>query len=76
LIRDNGSAFYNHINAQGYEECEDDIQAVSGIAEDIRDALLNYQVGDNSVCVAVGQLKPGLFDRWPSSGRYMTRIAG
>ena len=35
----------NRINAQDYEECQDDIQAVSGIAEEIRDALLDHQVG-------------------------------
>ena len=34
-----------HIGAQGYKECQDDILAVSGMAEDIRDALLEYQVG-------------------------------
>ena len=27
-----------------YEESQDDVQAVSTIAEDIHDALLNYQV--------------------------------
>ena len=35
---------YNRISAQGYEECQDDILTVSGMAEDIRDALLEYQV--------------------------------
>ena len=47
LIRDNGNTLYNRINTEGYQESEDDIQAVSGIAEDIRDALLDYQVCDN-----------------------------
>ena len=42
----------DRVNAQGYEECEDDIQAASGIAEDIRDALLDYQVGGGEVDVA------------------------
>jgi hypothetical protein len=49
LIKDNGNALYNRINAQDYQECEEDIKAASGIAEDIRDALLNYQVGDRNV---------------------------
>ena len=44
LIRDTGNVLYNHITAEGYEESQDDIQAVSRIAEDIRDALLDYQV--------------------------------
>ena len=46
LIRDNGNVLYNRVNAPGYEVCEDDIQAASGIAEDIQDGLLDYQVGD------------------------------
>jgi hypothetical protein len=49
LIKDNGNALYNRINAQDYQECEEDIKAASGIAEDIRDALLNYQVGNRNV---------------------------
>lgn len=44
-IKDNGNALYTRINGQGYEECRDDILAVSGLAEDIRDAVLEYQVG-------------------------------
>jgi len=32
------------MNSGDYEESQDDIQAVSGIAEDIHDALLDYQV--------------------------------
>ena len=37
----------NRIGTQGYEECQEDILALSGMAEDIRDALLDYQVGDD-----------------------------
>ena len=36
---------HNRVSSQGYEECQGDILAVSGMAEDIRDALLEYQVG-------------------------------
>jgi len=36
---------YNRISIQGYKECQGDILSVSGIGEDIRDALLEYQVG-------------------------------
>ena len=46
LIRDNGNVLYNRLNSQGYEEYEEDIQTVSGIAEDVRDAILDYQVRD------------------------------
>ena len=45
LIKDNGNALCDRVNTQGYEECQGDILAASGIAEDIRDALLEYQVG-------------------------------
>ena len=32
------------MNTEDYDESQDDIQATSAIAEDIRDALLDYQV--------------------------------
>ena len=35
----------NRIDTQGYEGCQDDIQTVSGMVEDIRDAIVDYQVG-------------------------------
>ena len=41
------------INAEGYKESQDDIQTVSEIAEDIRDALLDYQVCSNKPYVVV-----------------------
>ncbi|KAF9644139.1 hypothetical protein BDM02DRAFT_3190869 [Thelephora ganbajun] len=44
LVRDNGSALYNRINAQGCEECQDDVQAASAMADDIRDAIIDYQM--------------------------------
>ena len=43
-IRDTGNVLYSRINTEGYKESQDDIQVVSGIAEDICDALLDYQV--------------------------------
>ena len=66
---------YNRINAQGYKESEDDIQAASGIAEDIRDALLEYQVSDNNTYAIVGKLKWECLDRSPSKARYTIKIA-
>ena len=36
---------FNRISADGYEQCQSDILTVSAMAEDIRDALLEYQVG-------------------------------
>ena len=47
LIRDKANMLRDRISVQDYKECQDDIQAVSGIAEEIRDALLDYQVGDD-----------------------------
>ncbi|KAF9645055.1 hypothetical protein BDM02DRAFT_3173723, partial [Thelephora ganbajun] len=44
LINDNGNAFYNRINGQGYNESQDDIRAASAMADDIRDAIVDYQV--------------------------------
>ena len=44
---------YNCISARGYEECQDDILAAPGMAEDIRDALLEYRVGGDKALSAV-----------------------
>ena len=44
LIGDAGNVLHDRMTTEGYEESQDDIQAVSRIAEDIRDALLDYQV--------------------------------
>jgi hypothetical protein len=75
LIRDTGNVLYNRINTEGYKESQDDIQAVSGVVEDIRDALLDYQVcSDKSYATRV-QLKFGHPDRWHSNRRYTTRTA-
>ena len=65
----------DRVNVHGYEGCQDDILAVSGMAEDIRDALLEYQVGSEQFYTSVMLLRLGLFDRQSSNGRYMTRIA-
>ena len=46
----------DRINTEGYKECQDDIQSVSGIAEDIRDALLDYQVCSDRLYTAGMQL--------------------
>ena len=75
-IRDTGNALYHCITAEGYKESQDDVQAVSGIAEDIRDALLDHQVCNNKPYANRVQLKLGHFDRWHSNRRYTTRAAG
>ena len=54
LIGNTGNVLYNRMNTEDYEQSQDDIQAVSEIAEDIRDALLDYQVcGDEPYATGV-----------------------
>jgi hypothetical protein len=67
---------YNWISVQDYEECQDDVLAVSGMAEDIRDALLDYQVGGNETCAVIISLTLERLDRRSTNGRYTTRTAG
>jgi len=45
------------------------------MAEDIQEALLEYQVGGGVYHRVVVYLKFGRFRRRPSSGRYMTIVA-
>ncbi|KAF9645952.1 hypothetical protein BDM02DRAFT_3271339 [Thelephora ganbajun] len=44
IIEDNWNVLYNRVNTQGYKESQDDIQAASAMADDIRDAVIDYQV--------------------------------
>ncbi|KAF9649300.1 hypothetical protein BDM02DRAFT_3166836 [Thelephora ganbajun] len=44
LINDNGNMLYHRINGRGYNECQDDIQTASAMADDIRDAIVDYQM--------------------------------
>ncbi|KAF9649401.1 hypothetical protein BDM02DRAFT_3186299 [Thelephora ganbajun] len=44
LIGDDGNVLYNRTNAQGYRECQDDIQAASAMVDDIRDVIVDYQM--------------------------------
>jgi len=75
LIVDAGNVLYDRMNTEDYEESQDDIQAVSRIAEDIRDVLFDYQVcGDKPYATGV-QLKFERFDRWYNNRRYTTRAA-
>ena len=56
MIRDTGNVLYNRINTEDYKESQDDVQAVSEIADDIRDALLDYQVCSDKPYATVVQL--------------------
>jgi hypothetical protein len=60
-IKDKGNVLYDRINAEDYEEHQEDIQAVSGIAEDIQDAVLDYQVSRSRARGGVVSLTLGLF---------------
>ena len=66
---------YIRMNTEGYKESQNDIQAVSGIAEDIRDALLDYQVCSDKPYTTGVRLKFGHLDRWHSNRKYTTRTA-
>ncbi|KAF9645965.1 hypothetical protein BDM02DRAFT_382706 [Thelephora ganbajun] len=59
IIEDDGNVLYDRINAQGYKECQDDIQAASAMADDIRDAIIDYQMGGSKVYTAVVSPKSG-----------------
>ena len=74
-ISDTGNVLYNRMITEDYKESQDDIQAVSGIAQDIRDALLDYQVCSDKLYATGVQLKLGHFDRWHSNRRYTARTA-
>ena len=75
LIRDTGNVLCNRISFEGHDESQNDIQAVSDIAEDIRDALLDYQVCSDGPYTTGVQLKSEHSGRWHSSRQYTTRTA-
>ena len=75
LIGDSGNVLYNRMNTEDYEQSQDDIQAVSEIAEDIRDALLDYQVCNDRPYATGVQVKLRHFPRWHSNRRYTIRTA-
>jgi len=45
-IRDKAKAIYERTVTEGYAEVEADVLAVSGLAEDLRDVILEYQVSN------------------------------
>ena len=63
-----GNVLYDRMNTEDYEESQDDIQAVSRIAEDIRDALLDYQVCSDKPYVIGVQLKLDNSTDGPTTG--------
>ena len=46
-IKDRAKQLYKHIAVDGHTEDEGDVAAVSGLAEDLRDVLLEYWVSIN-----------------------------
>ena len=48
---------HDRVSAQGYEERQSDILAVSEMGEDIKDALLEYQVSSKRSHAAILSLK-------------------
>ena len=67
---------HDRVSAQGYEGCQGDILAVSEMAEDIRDAFLEYQVRSKRSHAVILLLRLQYLNRLSSNGRYMIRIAG
>jgi len=63
LIRDAGIVLRDRINTEDYEESQDDVRAASGITEDIRDALLEYQVRIDEPYTTEVRLKSRHLDR-------------
>jgi len=43
-LRDKAKILHSRIVTEGYVELEADVLAVSGLAEDVRDVVLEYQV--------------------------------
>jgi hypothetical protein len=54
-------------SVQGYKKSQGDILAVSEMADDVQDTLLEYQVGSEKSHLANVSLKFGHFDRRPSN---------
>lgn len=56
-IKDKAKGLYERVTTEGYAENEADIVAVSGLAEDLRDVLLEYWVSTRKADTTVGSLK-------------------
>ena len=67
MIRDNALGLIRD-NGQGHEEYQDNMQAVSAMADDIRDAVVDYQVGGYNAYVTAVSPRSEYHDRWPCSG--------
>ena len=56
-LKDKAKEFYERVTVEGYVENEEDIAAVSGFAEDLRDVLLEYRVSIQRDDTTVRSLK-------------------
>ena len=75
-LRDKVKELHGRVTVEGYVENEGDVVVTSGLAEDIRDVLLEYRVSTQKVDTVVVSLKPWFSNRWHNNRRYMTRIVG
>ena len=57
-LKGKAKEFYERVTVEGYVENEEDIVTVSGLAEDLRDVLREYQVSIQKDGTTVGSLKP------------------
>ena len=58
----------NRVNAPGYKECQGDVQAASAIMDDIQDAVIDYQVGECEVYMALASLNWNTLVDGPATG--------
>ena len=58
----------NRVNAPGYKECQDDVQAASAIMDDIRDVVIDYQVGEYEAYMALASLNWNTLIDGPATG--------
>lgn len=74
-LKDKAKGLYDRVTAEGYKEGEGDVVTVSGLAEDLRDVLLEYWVGIQKKAVTIfGSLKPLFLYRRHNNRRFTKKI--
>ena len=73
-LKDEAKGLYDRVTAEGYKEGEGDVVTVSGLAEDLRDVLLEYWVGIQKAVTIFGSLKPLFLYRRHNNRRFTNKI--
>ena len=63
-----------HIEAAGYMENDKDVQIVSELIDDVRDAVTDYQVSGDPEVLYVRSFKQN-WSRWEPNRLYMIRVS-